>query len=488
MLQHKNRKSLGIIGGLGTLAGADLFFKLAKAIALNPAQDGYEIIFEQQPFDEKGPPGAENANPTGRKLYIFDMIRQFEARNVQSVLAPCFISHTFLGELQSETRLPVVSIMDALLAHLQRRYPRVRSIGVLASDYVKSKALFERHFNSHGYEIIYPDADVQAACVMPAIYGPSGIKAGHLQGDSVALLQGASANLMGKGAQLILPGATEIAIVSDALMERGVQIVDANQAYVQYALSHDGAGPAKTFKVGVIGGIGPAATVDFLDKIIRNTSASRDQDHIKLVVEHNPQIPDRTASLIGDGPDPTVALYSACKKLEASDADLIAIPCNTAHAFVERIQPYLSIPIVNMLHETIAYNTSHYPGCKTVGLLATSGTVESRVYHDAARPAGLNLIVPDPAHQALVMEAIYGEHGVKAGYTSGLCRTQIMQALTHLVARGAEVILLGCTELPLLLAQNEDFEVDGKRIVVLDPTEILARKCVQLSVNRHDLR
>jgi aspartate racemase len=488
MLQHKNKKSLGIIGGLGTLAGADLFFKLAKAIAVNPAPEGYEIIFEQQPFDEKGPPGEENANATGRKLYIFDMIRQFEARNVHSVLAPCFISHTFLDELQSETRVPVISIMDALLVHLQKRYPDVRKIGVLASDYVRSKALFERHFSSHGYEVIYPDAEVQATCVMPAIYGASGIKSGHLQGESVDLLQRACANLTQKGAQIILPGATEIAVVSDALLERGVQMVDANQAYVQYALSYDGAGPAKTFKVGVIGGVGPAATVDFLNKIVRNTSAVRDQDHIKLVVEHNPQIPDRTASLIGDGPDPTVAMYSACKKLEASDADLIAIPCNTAHAFVERIQPYLSIPIVNMLYETIAYSTGHYPARKTVGLLATAGTVESRVYHDVAEPAGLNLIVPDAAHQTLVMQAIYGEQGVKAGHTAGVCVTQLMQALTHLVERGAEVILLGCTELPLLLAQNEQFEVDGKHIVLLDPTEILARKCVQLSVNRHDIR
>ena len=124
---------------------------------------------------------------------------------------------------------------------------------------------------------------------------------------------------------------------------------------------------ARPFKIGVVGGVGPAATADFMQKIVRNTTAARDQDHIKIVVEQNPQIPDRTANLIGDGPDPTVALYATCKKLEAGDADLIAIPCNTAHAFVERIQPYLSIPIVNMLHETVQHLAQHAPGAAPRG-------------------------------------------------------------------------------------------------------------------------
>jgi aspartate racemase len=485
MLSIHHKKSIGIIGGLGMLAGADLFFKLAKATAVDrQAAAGYDVVFEQQPFQDGGIDGEAHASPNRRKMYVFDMIRQLEARSVNSVLLPCFISHTFIGELQAETRLPVVSIMDALLAHLRKRYPAPRKIGVLTSNYVKSKGLFERYFADHGYEVIYPDAEVQVNCVMPAIYGSSGIKFGHLQGESVELLHQACTHLLLKGAQVIVPGATEIAVVSDALQQRGVTIVDANQAYVQYALSYQGDGPAKPFKVGVIGGVGPAATVDFLDKIVRNTSAERDQDHIKLVLEHNPQIPDRTAALIGDGPDPTLALYSACKKLEASDADLIAIPCNTAHAFVGRIQPYLSIPIVNMLSEAISHIASHCGDRKKVGLLATSGTIASRVYQDVADAAQLMLLTPDEAHQALVMRAIYGEHGVKAGYLDGACREQLMQAITHLVERGAEVIILGCTELPLLIAQSDHFAVAGKGIVVLDPTEILARKCVSLSLGR----
>lgn len=218
-----------------------------------------------------------------------------------------------------------------------------------------------------------------------------------------------------------------------------------------------------------------------MQKIVRNTDAQRDQDHIKLIIEHNPGIPDRTANLIGDGEDPTIALYAACKRLEANEADLIAIPCNTAHAYVQRIQPHLSIPILNMLHETVSHIVRRHGGCKRVGLLATSGTVASRVYHDAAKGSGFELLVPDEMHQDLVMQAIYGERGVKAGHVEGECRQQLTAAMEHLVGRGAEVLILGCTELPLLQAQDPALRVGGREVAVLDPTEILAKRCVYFS-------
>ncbi|WP_334189653.1 aspartate/glutamate racemase family protein [Noviherbaspirillum sp.] len=477
------RRCLGIIGGLGSIAGADMYFKLVKARAANEAPENLDLTIEQHAFDEgsqgsDGMSGGAQANQNGRKLYIFDMIRRFESRKVDSVILPCFISHTFIDELRPDIRLPVVNMMEALKAHIGRRHPDKCRLGILTSDYVRSKRLFERTFDAAGYALLYPGADVQEACVMPAIYGPEGLKAGNLQGAAVDLLADACRDLLLQGAELIVPGATEIAIVADALQERGIPILDVNRIYALHALSCEGDAPSKPFKVGILGGVGPAATVDFMDKIIRNTDAVRDQDHIRLVVEHNPAIPDRTGNLVGDGPDPTVAMYAACKKLEAADADLIAIPCNTAHAFVERIQPYLSIPIVNMLVETVKHISLHYGHDKTVGLLATSGTIASRVYHDEFAKAGFDLVVPDNEHQQGVMNAIYGEQGVKAGYRDGCCRDELMQALAHLVARGAEVVVLGCTELPLLLSQDDRFPVAGRHVALLDPTDILARSCV----------
>ena len=478
------KRRFGIIGGLGALGAADVFFKLVKALPARSGSDQPEILFEQHPFREDENPGEAGAFQNGRKIYVFDMVKGFAERHVDTIVMPCFLSHTFLDEIAAETTPHIVNIMEALRDNLLHRQPGVRKLGVLTSDYVRGRRLFERYFPAENWTLLYPEDAVQHQCVMPAVYGPEGIKAGCLRGSSVELLVRACEDLVAQGAELIVPGLSEIPVVICALQERGIPIIDANQIYAEYAVSDQAGQKAKQFKIGVVGGVGPAATVDFMNKIVRNTKAGRDQEHVKVVVEQNPQIPDRTENLLGDGVDPTIALYSTCKKLEADEADLIAIPCNTAHAFVERIQPYLSIPIVNMLFETAECIKRNHGGCRKIGLLATSGTITSRVYHDAIVHAGFDLLVPDEENQSRVMNSIYGAKGVKAGFTEGECVKDLLLALTSLVLRGAEVIILGCTELPLLLQQNEAFPVAGKTIVVLDPTEILARKCIQLCGNR----
>ena len=478
---NRKKKRFGIVGGLGPLAGADIFFKLVKATPAYSDQEHFKVIFEQHPFEDDHAVADEDFNPNARKLYVYDTIKGLEQRNIDAVILTCFISHTFIHELRSEIRVPIVNIMEGLRIYILKKYPQVRRLGIMTSSYVRKKRLFEEVFGTD-YQLIYPDPQIQNECLMAAIYGPQGIKAGQLRGVSIDLIRQACQNLIERGAELIVPGLTEIPIVLDTLREQlETPIVDSNQVYAEYAVEYQGGAFAKTYKVGIIGGVGPAATVDFMDKIIRHTEARRDQDHIKMLVEHNPQIPDRTENLIGEGTDPTIPLYSACKKLERGDADLIAIPCNTAHAFVERIQRYLSIPVVNMLFETVEYIKRHYSACRTIGLLATTGTIKSRVYHDMIDRTDFHLVVPESAYQDKVMTAIYGEHGVKAGYTAGTCKQDLLQALVHLVEQGAEVIILGCTELPLLVQQTEELPVAGKRVAVLDPSDILARRCVQLS-------
>lgn len=219
-----------------------------------------------------------------------------------------------------------------------------------------------------------------------------------------------------------------------------------------------------------------------MSKIVRHTAARRDQDHIKLIVQQNPQIPDRTEHLVGAGSDPTIALYATCKRLAVDEADFIAIPCNTAHAFVDRIQRHLAVPIVNMLDEAARFVREQFGTQRTVGLAATSGTVASRVYHDALAREGLRMVVPAAPYQARVMNAIYGERGVKAGFTTGEPLDELLTALEHLVRdKGADVLMLGCTELPLLIGQDEAGSVAGETVPVLDPTEILAKRCIALA-------
>ncbi len=200
-----------------------------------------------------------------------------------------------------------------------------------------------------------------------------------------------------------------------------------------------------------------------------------------MVVEQNPQIPDRTENLVGEGTDPHGVAVLHVQTPGSGGRRHDRHPVNTAHAFVERIQPYLSIPIISMLDTTVEHLRSFLPASAKVGLLATTGTVQSGIYADAIARVGLDLLVPDAQHQELVMSAIYGPSGVKAGHTSGLCAQQLQSVLEHLVDRGAAAVILGCTELPLLLAASEELQVRGTAVRVVDPTELLARRCVSLA-------
>ncbi|SDI18289.1 amino acid racemase [Paraburkholderia phenazinium] len=471
------KRVFGVIGGLGALAGADVLFKLIQASKARSGAEHFDIVFEQHPLRNAS---ASRAATTERKLYIFDMIRDFERRGVTTVLLPCFLSHTFIGELQENVSVQIVDMVEALREHVARCFPSVRRIGVLTSNYIRNEHLFERYFSAPEFEVLHPRGSVLGDVdpVATAVYGDGDIKSGELNGRPVEQLREACLDLIAQGAELILPGIAEIGLVADQIGPLCVPIVDSNLVYAQYAVAGQSDTRYRMFKVGVVGGVGPAATVDFMQKLVLSTPATRDQEHIKLLVEQNPQIPDRTENLLGDGPDPTVSLYATCKKLEAGDVDIIAIPCNTAHAFVERIQPYLNVPIVNMLTVSVEYLRAAFPELREVGLLATTGTIMSGVYRKALEARGLRQVVPSDALQTRVMNAIYGERGVKAGFSAGECIDDVTAAVDELSERGVEVILLGCTELPLLLPRREVRSGSGGVVRLVDPTDILAKRCV----------
>lgn len=474
---HAVNRSFGVVGGLDGLGGADVFFKLIKSSTSTADGEPFDVVFQQR-SNRNG--AGDEVHSAQHKLYVYDTIRAFEKRGVTTVVLPSFASHLYLVELRENSTIEIVDRVEGLHAHVRDRFPSARRIGVLTSDSIAKSGLFERYFVAREFEILYPrvDEDGHANAVTRAVYGPNGVKSGNLKGRPIELLGEACAELIASGADLLVMGLTELGIVADHLGPLQVPLVDSNLVYAQYVLNGRYASPARTFKVGVVGGVGPAATVDFMQKIVRNTPAVRDQDHIKVLVEQNPQIPDRTENLVGSGADPTVSLYATCKKLEDGDADIIAIPCNTAHAFVERIQPYLNVPIVNMLTVTADYLRETFPTLCEVGLLATTGTIASGVYERSLTAAGLVQVTPAPPLQARVMRAIYGPRGVKAGYTSGECMDDIVAACDALMERGCQVIILGCTELPLLLPQGKRVSASGRAAWLADPTEILAKRCV----------
>jgi aspartate racemase len=475
----RRERSFGIIGGLSPIADADLLSKLIEATERHSDAGQFEIVFEQRPFAR---PDGPSAATTARMLYIFNRIDSFKAQGIGTVVLPCFLSHTFMAELKENSPLPIADMIEVLRGHVRTAFPRRRRIGVLTSAPLREQGLFEHYFPPEEFEIMHARPRGGIDLVTEAVYGKNGIKSGSRSGYSIELLREACADLIGQGAELLLPGVTELALVSAELGKLSVPTLDTHRVYAQHLVADPAASIERPFKLGVVGGVGPAATVDFLRKVVNNTPASRDQDHLRLLVEQNPQIPDRTEHLVGDGMDPTLALYATCKKLQAGEADLIAIPCNTAHAFVEEIQSELAIPIMNMLTVTVKHIRETFPEVGKVGLLATSGTVASGVYRRALEDHELQEVTPTAQTQARVMNAIYGPEGVKAGFTSESSVADVDAAIDDLVAQGAEIIILGCTELPLLLPDAERTTSGGNKVTLVDPTDILAKRCVSAAM------
>jgi aspartate racemase len=464
-------RSFGVIGGLAPLADADMLMKLVEATETHADAGHFEIAFEQRPF-------------SARHLYIYDRIEAFKQRGIGTVVLPCFVSHTFIEELKANSTLRIADMLEALRDHVCSLFSAPRRIGVLTSEALREQGLFERYFPHGEFEILHPHRYDALDRVTEAVYGEKGVAKGARYGRPIKLLREACTDLIEQGAELILPGLSELALVLQEIGPLDVPIVNPHRAYAQHIVSQRYVPIQRPFKLGVVGGVGPAATVDFLQKIVRSTPARRDQDHLRLLVEQNPQIPDRTEYLVGQGTDPTLALYATCKKLQAGEADLIAIPCNTAHAFVAEIQPHLGIPIMNMLTVTACHVRESFPQLRKVGLLATTGTIASGVYHRALEDCGLEAIVPPPAMQSRVMDAIYGPQGVKAGFTEGPCLDDIGAVINDLIAQGIEVIVLGCTELPLLFPQSQWISSSGQVVALIDPTEILAKRCVSHAIAR----
>jgi aspartate racemase len=227
--------------------------------------------------------------------------------------------------------------------------------------------------------------------------------------------------------------------------------------------------------VGIIGGMGPDATVDLFQKIIRATPAEKDQDHLRILIDNNPDIPDRTRAILYSGESPVPALTATAKNLQQGGADFLVMPCNTAHYYHHLLSQIVSIPVLHMMAETARFIGEEYPEIKIVGLLATDGTLQSRLYHRYLEDAGLSVKVPDGVHQRILMEAIYGTDGIKAGQRMAPA-VRVQRVATHLIEAGCEVLIAGCTEIPLVLSDGDC------AVPVVDATWILAKATVRTAL------
>lgn len=225
--------------------------------------------------------------------------------------------------------------------------------------------------------------------------------------------------------------------------------------------------------IGILGGMGPEATAYFYELIIKYTRAEKDQEHIKTIIYSNPEIPPRTDAIQKTGPSPTPLLVKGVKRLRNAGADFVAMPCVTAHYFYPEVREQVDFPFLNLLEETVKWAQKEIPELRKAGLVASTGTVQSGLFHKAFADAGIEVTAPDEEGQTEVMAAIFGEKGVKAGFLTGFSKETLVNAARILIAQGAEAIIAGCTEVPLVL-KDEDIPVP-----LIEPLRIMAQVCIQ---------
>lgn len=230
-------------------------------------------------------------------------------------------------------------------------------------------------------------------------------------------------------------------------------------------------GPSRT--VGVLGGMGPAATLDFHAKVIAACQAGRDQDHIRLIVDSNPAVPDRNAAMRGEGPSPGPALAAMARGLEAAGAQVLVMPCNTAHAWADDIRAATRLPFIDLIEATAEAAVRAVPGLTMAGVLGTTGCLGAGLYHRAFAAHGAEVLAPESEDQAALMTLIAR---VKSGDTGPDVRSGMAELARGLTRRGAQVVVAGCTEVPLALSADQlDAPLVNSTDVLVDRAVAFAR-------------
>ena len=226
--------------------------------------------------------------------------------------------------------------------------------------------------------------------------------------------------------------------------------------------------------IGILGGMGPEATRDLFANIIKFTPSKKDQDHLHIIIDNNPKIPDRTAAIVGDGEDPVPFMVESGLKLVQSGVDFIVLPCISAHYFIEELRSQLNVSVLCVLEE-VGKTIKKSGSIITVGLLATDGTIKGGHFKEKLAEYGLETLVPNKSYQQSVMKAIYTIKADAEGHKRNQCHRWLKSASDHLVAKGAATIIAGCTEIPLVLLP-EDISVP-----FYNPLEIIAKAAVEKS-------
>ncbi|MFQ5825029.1 MAG: aspartate/glutamate racemase family protein [bacterium] len=223
--------------------------------------------------------------------------------------------------------------------------------------------------------------------------------------------------------------------------------------------------------IGVLGGMGPESTALFFQRIIQLTPAQKDQDHIPVIIYSDPQIPDRSKAILEHGPSPLLALVKGIEMLEKAGSDFICIPCNTVHYYFKRMESASHVPLINLIEEMVNVTLNEYDNVKNVGLLATIGTVKTKIYQKAFQKENIKVVVPDDWELNDLHSAILRLKGQSQNSYS------ILKFAENLIKKEIQVLLLGCTELSLIRSHL------SLKVPIIDSVDVLAKKAVNLALN-----
>ncbi len=219
--------------------------------------------------------------------------------------------------------------------------------------------------------------------------------------------------------------------------------------------------------------MGPEATVDFMDKIIKATPANDDSDHIRMLVDNNPRIPSRVKAILGSGESPGPVMVQIARQLEKWGADFLAIPCNTAHFYYPEVKSAVKIPVLNIITSTRDRVLQEIPDIKRLGLLASTAVMVTRLYHDAFQEYNVEILLPTKDLQEKIMTIIFEVKSNK--YDAELVK-ELKEIANELIKNGAQAIIFGCTELSVLAKDAGYFSIP-----TFDPAQILAEEVVRIA-------
>ncbi|MDH3829932.1 MAG: amino acid racemase [Desulfobacterales bacterium] len=224
--------------------------------------------------------------------------------------------------------------------------------------------------------------------------------------------------------------------------------------------------------IGILGGMGPEATLDCYSRIISSTPAKTDQEHLRVIIDSNPKVPDRTAAIIAAGQSPVPVLVAGCRALQQAGADFIIIPCVSAHFFLDEIQQQIALPILSIFDVVTETIISDHPQIKTVGLMGTTGTINCGLFQKRLAVKGIETRVADETQQSKVMEAIYDIKNSQPARPRTQITSDLVAVADGLISMGARGIIAGCTEIPLVLKQEH------LSVPYFDALTILARAAI----------